>query len=148
MTAELEQLLQNLKLRRILEIYAEQLRAADKDETTGKHFHFASANGAAVDYYAAPPSAPSQPPSRPLTVTFQTADFTEEVLLRNETPVIPVNFLYKNDPINSLSVTGTLWITAAVPSRVWTLSTQRTFSRRSPKSTHRARIPHSRARLR
>src|ERR1035438_5971335 len=31
MTEELEQLLKNLKLRRILEIYDEQLRAADKD---------------------------------------------------------------------------------------------------------------------
>jgi hypothetical protein len=30
MTEELEQLLKNLKLRRILEIYDEQLRAADK----------------------------------------------------------------------------------------------------------------------
>jgi hypothetical protein len=32
MTEELEQLLKNLKLRRILEIYDEQLRAADKDD--------------------------------------------------------------------------------------------------------------------
>ena len=32
MTEELEQLLKNLKLRRILEIYEEQLRAADKDD--------------------------------------------------------------------------------------------------------------------
>ena len=32
MTEELEQLLKNLKLRRILEIYDEQLRAADKGD--------------------------------------------------------------------------------------------------------------------
>src|SRR3954454_5839147 len=32
MTEELEQLLKNLKLKRILEIYDEQLRAADKDD--------------------------------------------------------------------------------------------------------------------
>jgi hypothetical protein len=32
MTEELDQLLKNLKLRRILEIYDEQLRAADKDD--------------------------------------------------------------------------------------------------------------------
>ena len=31
MTEELEQLLKNLKLRRMLEIYEEQLRAADKE---------------------------------------------------------------------------------------------------------------------
>ena len=31
MTEELEQLLKNLRLRRMLEIYDEQLRAADKD---------------------------------------------------------------------------------------------------------------------
>ena len=34
MTEELEQLLKNLKLRRILEIYEEQLRAADKGDIT------------------------------------------------------------------------------------------------------------------
>jgi hypothetical protein len=32
MTEELEQLLKNLKLRRILEIYEEQLRSADKSD--------------------------------------------------------------------------------------------------------------------
>ena len=32
MSEELEQLLKNLKLRRILEIYEEQLRAADQSE--------------------------------------------------------------------------------------------------------------------
>jgi hypothetical protein len=32
MTEELDQLLKTLKLRRILEIYDEQLRSADKDE--------------------------------------------------------------------------------------------------------------------
>jgi hypothetical protein len=32
MTEELDQLLKNLKLRRILEIYDEQLRAAEKDD--------------------------------------------------------------------------------------------------------------------
>ena len=34
MTEELEQLLKNLKLRRVLEIYEEQLRAADKEDVT------------------------------------------------------------------------------------------------------------------
>ena len=34
MTEELEQLLKNLKLRRMLEIYDEQLRSADKDDIT------------------------------------------------------------------------------------------------------------------
>jgi len=34
MTEELEQLLKNLKLRRILEIYDEQLRAAEKEDVT------------------------------------------------------------------------------------------------------------------
>ena len=34
MTEELDQLLKNLKLRRILEIYDEQLRAAEKDDLT------------------------------------------------------------------------------------------------------------------
>src|ERR1700682_3850270 len=38
MTEELEQLLKNLKLRRILEIYDEQLRAADKDEISYSDF--------------------------------------------------------------------------------------------------------------
>ena len=33
MTEELEQLLKNLKLRRMLEIYDEQLRAAEKDDS-------------------------------------------------------------------------------------------------------------------
>ena len=33
MSEELEQLLKNLKLRRILEIYDEQLEAANKDDT-------------------------------------------------------------------------------------------------------------------
>src|ERR1017187_7129262 len=36
MTEELEQLLKNLKLRRMLEIYDEQLRAADKDDIDRK----------------------------------------------------------------------------------------------------------------
>ena len=34
MTEELEQLLKNLKLRRVLEIYDEQLRAAEKEDVT------------------------------------------------------------------------------------------------------------------
>ena len=34
-----------------------------QNRATGKHFHLASANGQAVDYFAAPPSAPSQAPS-------------------------------------------------------------------------------------
>jgi DNA replication protein DnaC len=38
MTEELEQLLKNLKLRRILEIYDEQLRAADKDGISYSEF--------------------------------------------------------------------------------------------------------------
>jgi DNA replication protein DnaC len=38
MTEELEQLLKNLKLRRVLEIYDEQLRAADKDEISYSDF--------------------------------------------------------------------------------------------------------------
>src|SRR5207237_2112743 len=38
MTEELEQLLKNLKLRRILEIYEEQLRAADKDDISYSEF--------------------------------------------------------------------------------------------------------------
>src|SRR5579871_3732874 len=38
MTEELEQLLKNLKLRRILEIYQEQLRAADKDDISYTDF--------------------------------------------------------------------------------------------------------------
>src|SRR6266571_2211432 len=38
MTEELEQLLKNLKLRRILEIYEEQLRAADKDDLSYSDF--------------------------------------------------------------------------------------------------------------
>jgi hypothetical protein len=38
MTEELEQLLKNLKLRRILEIYDEQLRAADKDDISCSDF--------------------------------------------------------------------------------------------------------------
>jgi DNA replication protein DnaC len=38
MTEELEQLLKNLKLRRILEIYDEQLRAADKDDISYSDF--------------------------------------------------------------------------------------------------------------
>ena len=38
MTEELEQLLKNLKLRRILEIYEEQLRAADKDNISYSDF--------------------------------------------------------------------------------------------------------------
>ena len=38
MTEELEQLLKNLKLRRILEIYDEQLRAADKSDTSYSAF--------------------------------------------------------------------------------------------------------------
>ena len=38
MTEELEQLLKNLKLRRILEIYEEQLCAADKDEISYSDF--------------------------------------------------------------------------------------------------------------
>src|SRR3982074_2816251 len=38
MTEELEQLLKNLKLRRILEIYEEQLRAADKDDISCSDF--------------------------------------------------------------------------------------------------------------
>jgi len=38
MTEELEQLLKNLKLRRILEIYEEQLRAADKDDISYSDF--------------------------------------------------------------------------------------------------------------
>ena len=38
MTEELEQLLKNLKLRRMLEIYEEQLRAADKDDITYSEF--------------------------------------------------------------------------------------------------------------
>jgi uncharacterized protein (TIGR03437 family) len=32
-------------------------------QVAGKHFHVAGANGQAVDYFAAPPSAPSPPPS-------------------------------------------------------------------------------------
>jgi hypothetical protein len=43
MTEELEQLLKNFKLRRILEIYDEQLRAADKD---GRSFHAPTAQAA------------------------------------------------------------------------------------------------------
>ena len=38
MTEELEQLLKNLKLRRILEVYDEQLRAADKDDISYSDF--------------------------------------------------------------------------------------------------------------
>ena len=38
MTEELEQLLKNLKLRRILEIYEEQLRAADKEDISYSDF--------------------------------------------------------------------------------------------------------------
>src|SRR5580693_8061639 len=38
MTEELEQLLKNLKLRRMLEIYDEQLRAADKDDISYSEF--------------------------------------------------------------------------------------------------------------
>ena len=38
MTEELEQLLKNLKLRRIWEIYDEQLRAADKDDISYSEF--------------------------------------------------------------------------------------------------------------
>ena len=38
MTEELEQLLKNLKLRRILDIYEEQLRAADKEEVSYSEF--------------------------------------------------------------------------------------------------------------
>src|SRR2546428_12229790 len=38
MTEELDQLLKNLKLRRILEIYDEQLRAADKDDISYSDF--------------------------------------------------------------------------------------------------------------
>src|ERR1022692_1972188 len=38
MTEELEQLLKNLKLRRILEIYDEQLRSADKDDISYSDF--------------------------------------------------------------------------------------------------------------
>ena len=38
MTEELEQRLKNLKLRRILEIYNEQLRAADKDDISYSEF--------------------------------------------------------------------------------------------------------------
>ena len=38
MTEELEQLLKNLKMRRILEIYDEQLRAADKDDISYSDF--------------------------------------------------------------------------------------------------------------
>jgi len=38
MTEELEQLLKNLKLRRILEIYGEQLRAAEKDDISYSEF--------------------------------------------------------------------------------------------------------------
>ena len=38
MTEELEQLLKNLKLKRILEIYDEQLRAADKDDISYSDF--------------------------------------------------------------------------------------------------------------
>src|ERR1700686_3837541 len=38
MTEELEQLLKNLKLRRMLEIYEEQLRAADKDNISYSDF--------------------------------------------------------------------------------------------------------------
>jgi hypothetical protein len=38
MTEELEQLLKNLKLRRMLEIYDEQLRAADKDDISYSDF--------------------------------------------------------------------------------------------------------------
>src|SRR5207245_10916985 len=38
MTEELEQLLKNLKLRRMLEIYDEQLRAADKDDVSYSEF--------------------------------------------------------------------------------------------------------------
>ena len=34
MTEELEQLLKNLKLRRMLEIYDEQLKAADKEDVS------------------------------------------------------------------------------------------------------------------
>src|ERR1700729_839333 len=38
MTEDLEQLLKNLKLRRMLEIYEEQLRAADKDDISYSEF--------------------------------------------------------------------------------------------------------------
>jgi hypothetical protein len=38
MTEELKQLLKNLKLRRILEIYDEQLRAADQDDISYSDF--------------------------------------------------------------------------------------------------------------
>src|SRR5476651_1610991 len=38
MSEELEQLLKNLKLRRMLEIYDEQLRAADKDDISYSEF--------------------------------------------------------------------------------------------------------------
>ena len=38
MTEELEQLLKNLKLRRILEIYDEQLRGAEKDDISYSDF--------------------------------------------------------------------------------------------------------------
>ena len=35
MTEELEQLLKNLRLRRVLDIYDEQLKAADKEDISG-----------------------------------------------------------------------------------------------------------------
>src|SRR3970040_1244286 len=38
MTEELEQLLKNLQLRRVLEIYQEQLRAAEKEDATYSEF--------------------------------------------------------------------------------------------------------------
>ena len=38
MSEELEQLLKNLRLRRVLEIYDEQLRAADKEDVTYTEF--------------------------------------------------------------------------------------------------------------
>jgi hypothetical protein len=38
MTEELEQLLKNLRLRRILEIYDEQLKAADKEDVSYSEF--------------------------------------------------------------------------------------------------------------
>ena len=39
MTEELEQLLKNLKLRRMLAVYDEQLKAAEKASTSYSEFH-------------------------------------------------------------------------------------------------------------
>jgi DNA replication protein DnaC len=64
MTEELEQLLKNLKLRRILEIYDEQLRAAEKEDVTYSEFVTPLVR---AQWHARQESAPfaTTPPLRP-----------------------------------------------------------------------------------